>query len=512
MIRIPRLGPTIVASLFVLPVFQIAGCAPASFQDNISWTVDRYHTANARSRLVNEMPFLRLDDSLLDRLKRIDDVADPADADRQLRDILDASHALAVSSAGEEIDHLPEAAIDNLWRRHFQNPPSGDRRSEIRSRYLQQLDSEYAAYCATLPNAPTSNSVHQVAQSIAERAGPSVKDQRGGGLLLKEIARQYDRPADAANSLRGSFVRYSPAPMTADELAADGLTSEDAAALIRYAPVLLQERRDSAKYAARDDEIGKVQLDGVPGQIQVELDTSAPMLYAYAQTAVIHDREHAQLVYCWWFPEHPAMTPGDPEAGHVDGATIRITLDTQSRPAIVETIQNCGCHIRCFASAALDAEASRVQSTTSESPASALEKPKRETPRLDVTDTFDLSQSDNPATLVIVSRAGFHDVVAISGESNTPGETRQILASRTYRLAPYDILENLPTRFGRASMFGPDGLVHNAGRLEGWLLAPTGMRSAGQPRQRGTQLICWDALNFDDPHLLEKTLRLPDDF
>jgi hypothetical protein len=38
------------------------------------------------------------------------------------------------------------------------------------------------------------------------------------------------------------------------------------------------------------------------------------------------------------------------------------------------------------------------------------------------------------------------------------------------------------------------------------------MLSAGQPRQRGTQLIHFDEFDFDDPKLLEKLLRLPDEF
>ncbi len=61
-------------------------------------------------------------------------------------------------------------------------------------------------------------------------------------------------------------------------------------------------------------------------------------------------------------------------------------------------------------------------------------------------------------------------------------------------------------------MFGADGLVHNAGRPVGYLLAPTGMLSAGQPRKRGTQRVRWDDYLFDDPHFLERTLRLPRKF
>lgn len=91
------------------------------------------------------------------------------------------------------------------------------------------------------------------------------------------------------------------------------------------------------------------------------------------------------------------------------------------------------------------------------------------------------------------------------------GEAR-VTAERTYLLERYETLTRLPLGDGVASMFGSDGLVHNAGRIEGWLMAPTGMRSAGQPRQLGTMKIRLDAYDYDDPHLLDRQLRFPPEF
>jgi hypothetical protein len=84
-----------------------------------------------------------------------------------------------------------------------------------------------------------------------------------------------------------------------------------------------------------------------------------------------------------------------------------------------------------------------------------------------------------------------------------------IAEDRSYRIQDYNTLDRLPLREGIASMFGPDGLVHYAGRPEGFLLVPSGILSAGQPRKRGTQRIRWDDYLHDDPHLLEDTLRIP---
>jgi hypothetical protein len=128
--------------------------------------------------------------------------------------------------------------------------------------------------------------------------------------------------------------------------------------------------------------------------------------------------------------------------------------------------------------------------------------------RLD--DLFDVPADDIHGPIVY-SPAASHVPVGVSFDQSELSK-RRILGRKGYELHAYELLENMPTNFGRASMFGADGLVHNAGRPEGWLMAGTGMLSAGQPRQRGTQLVCWDKHSFDDPHLLEETLRLPRDF
>ena len=54
--------------------------------------------------------------------------------------------------------------------------------------------------------------------------------------------------------------------------------------------------------------------------------------------------------------------------------------------------------------------------------------------------------------------------------------------------------------------------LRGAERREGFLLSGLGMLSAGQPRERGTQMIHFDQYDFDDPHLLEEFLRLPSSF
>ncbi|MCB9852674.1 MAG: hypothetical protein H6819_06235 [Phycisphaerales bacterium] len=490
----------------------IAGCAPAQFADGLSQSIQRNDVSDARSRIVRGMPFLRVDDYLLDRLESAAQ-ADGETTAEQLNDVLIECHALAISSAGIEIEHLPASAIDALWKSYFaDNASSDDRRDAVRDRYLQQLDDEFAALQQRVALAGSTDEVRSIARSITQNVGPSIKDQHGGGPLLQAIASKYERTDPTVDSLSGAFDVY--AIQDADPLTppASGTSNVTPDALAVHAPILVQERSPNATYPAKDDQPGAVSLSGPLKNLSVHIDPARPTIYAYSRKAVINGREHLQLVYCWWFSEHPAMSPGDPEAGNIDGATVRITLDSNNQPAIVETIQNCGCHIRCFARADLEEQARGEFTEIGDETNYALEKPKNQQPRLEVSQLFEAPEKGRPWRLVLICRAGFHDVVAVKVDQAALLSGKKVLERRTYDLLPYDVLENLPTSFGTASMFGPDGLVHNAGRLEGWLLAPTGMRSAGQPRQRGTQLICWDALNFDDPHLLEKALRLPTRF
>lgn len=490
----------------------IMGCAPARFADGLSQSIQRNHTSDARSRTVRGMPFLRVDDYHLDRLNSAAISTGNTTAE-QLNDILIDCHALAVSSASLEIDHLPAAAIDALWGTYFtENASAENRRQAVRDRYVRQLDDDFKELQNQIAHAQSTESVRQIAQSVTRNVGPSVKDKHGGGPLLQMIASKYERTDPAIDSLSGVFDVYSIQNARYSTTPASGAPNVVPEVLTSYAPILVLERNPEATYPANDDELGAVSLSGPTKNLTVNVNPAQPIVYAYTLKAMINGHEYLQLVYCWWFPEHPAMSSGDPEAGNIDGATVRITLDSKNQPAIVETIQNCGCHIRCFARTDLEARARSEHYNGSNSIANALEKPADQQPRLDVSQLFDAPKTDVHWKPVFVCRAGYHDVVAVGPDQAALLKGMKILANRDYELLPYDTLENLPTSFGTASMFGPDGLVHNAGRLEGWLLAPTGMRSAGQPRQRGTQLICWDALNFDDPHLLEKTLRLPSDF
>jgi len=121
---------------------------------------------------------------------------------------------------------------------------------------------------------------------------------------------------------------------------------------------------------------------------------------------------------------------------------------------------------------------------------------------------------DDPAAAdrpVVRSAEGHHAILDVDFAEND--HEREVVRSVEYTLRPYDELERLPLADGSfTSMFHDNGLVKGAQRLEGVFFTPIGILSAGQPRQRGTQLIHWDQYDLDDPRLFERGLRLPASF
>ncbi|MFQ5430341.1 MAG: hypothetical protein ACE5E1_08540 [Phycisphaerae bacterium] len=486
------------------------GCAPATFHEGVPWAVQRWRTTDAKTQTVRGMPFLRVNSFLLGELDRAV-AADERSAGRpNLVNVVDQCHGLAVRSARGEIDRLPPAAIEELWTAYFPGDARpGDLRAAVRKRYLAAVEKGWRGFRARLAATESPSARRRIADDIRRRVNPSIKAHHGHGLFLAVMMEKIPASEEPLDRGGPEVDLYEPDPEALGAFTASDAGPE-AALLARFAPIILQERRTDALYAADSDRIGTVRLEGTPERIHVVVDTDSPSVYAYWQRTIIHGRPHLQLVYCHWFPRRPALKPNDPEAGPIDGATLRITLDRDQRPAVFETILNCGCYHRCYVSVALETAAEQAHGPPLPGKRTSAARKMTGTPDWVVPETVKLS-SLTEVRPILFSRAGYHGLAGVSFDA-AELTRRRVLDRRRYVLRLYDVLENLPTPYGRGSMFGADGLVHYAGRPEGWLLAGTGMVSAGQPRQRGTQRICWDQYDFDDPHLIEKCLRLPPDF
>ena len=105
--------------------------------------------------------------------------------------------------------------------------------------------------------------------------------------------------------------------------------------LNRYSPVFEIDKKGEF------DQIGTMQLDSKGGVI---IDTSTPSVYQRIAFTRIDNKTYVQLIYSIWFSERPASNPLDLLAGNIDGVMLRITLDHDGTPLLIDSIHACGCY------------------------------------------------------------------------------------------------------------------------------------------------------------------------
>ena len=498
--------------LLLIGTFVVGGCAPRAYVDGVIWQIQKSGVTNAAFQGVSRYPGLRVDAFLIDELEYVTSDTDLEAARDHLTMTLGESRRLGEYAVSNEIDRLSASDLAWLWRQYFSDEDwPYEIREEIRDRFASEADSAFAELSKQVQDAESLEELHALAVSIRDDVTRSPKDRHGGGALLAWITASVKE--DRGPLDRGGLVVdvYEPGAQLGPYcLVRSTGDAGDDELLRKYSPIIVQERNPNATYRDNVDRVGTVRATRRDGEVLVAIDTTTPSVYAYARRTWVNGRRHLQLTYTLWFPEHPELEERDAEAGPVEGATLRITLDTENRPALFETVRNCGCYHRCYPSMRVEASSCEQFGSPLPSKRFCIEKEVEGTMDWIVPETVVVEGQDSVRP-ILFSRAGWHGVAGVSFDLDEIRK-RNVVARRDYDLRCYEELERLPGDGEFVSMFGPDGLVHGAGRLEGWYLAPTGMLSAGQPRQRGTQLLHWDQYDFDDPHLLERCLRLPADF
>lgn len=506
----------------------LAGCAnkpPARFVDGVPWVAEHHQVRDAKTQRVKGYPCLRMDVALLDRLDAAIHNPDLAQARADALTLIDDAHGLALRSANNEMQRLDEQGWRELSKVYFASevPPTDLAKQQMGEEFRHQTDTQVWFLKQEIEAAADLATLQKVLQRLRAATEESIKD--GGGLSRAGAMAVFALPAKVAQSSIHSKEAgcYSDSrfegrrvydPDTASSEHPSGLPADDPELrhwdlLMKHAPRLVMEHRSAVKYAPEADRIGRVKLRDEQGR--VEVDVALPTVYAYSRTVLLNGRPHVQLTYAFWYPEHPAVKGSmDPEAGPIDGTTIRLTLDANGNPATFETLSSCGCHHRLYPMRALEEAAAREYGGSLPAKLYAIQA--------DVGDKYDLivpKLIDAPAAPqrpLVRCLAGSHAVVDIDYADRRIEQEPEV-ERNSYVLLPYLELEQLHTPGGKVmSMFLDNGLVRGADRLESALLSPLGMLNAGQPRQRGTQLIHWDQYDFDSPRLLEKTLRLPKEF
>jgi len=492
-------------------VMGAAGCAPRELGPAVAWYADRHAVRDASARRVNGCWYLRFNALMVSDLDEAIE-AGRREEESQMREraelVVRAAAGLAESTAEQEIDRLPPEARSELARLAGTETDTAE---DVKAVFVQRLRRAEEALLAEVASLPADR-LRARLTSIRRSIEPAPDDR---GRAMRQVALAWGAAPAWLGVAAAERKLEERREKTVDAAFAQAVawlprTNGRSDLPARLAPLVLIAEPPRRSYPAQYDRLGEVYLTGRPGDVSVHVNTSRPVVYAYADETKIHGRRHVQLVFAWWYPERPAMEKDDPAAGHIDGDTLRITLDAQGRPAIFEVMQSCGCGHLVYVSDSLEQAARRQFGRPSGDRKWSVQGQSGGRRDLIVMGAIEVPACD-PHAITFVE-AGYHSVVRVDCVSGLDVSGLNAIRSELYELVDYDRLERLPLGDGVASMFGPDGLVHGAGRREGWLLAPTGILSAGQPRKRGTQKIRWDEYSFDDPHLLEKALRLPDTF
>ncbi len=223
---------------------------------------------------------------------------------------------------------------------------------------------------------------------------------------------------------------------------------------------------------------------------QVTVDASTPVIYGRLAFTRYGNQSLIQLIYTVWFSERPATSATDIYAGKLDGVIVRITLDPQGRPAVVDTIHPCGCYHQFF-----HTEHAQPRPRPEDIPA-------REEWRFMPADRLASGPTDRLHVSIqsathYVRNLFFRDSSAVTPPAAT------LVADRSLTRLPRT--DNSAT----TSLFDDSGLVAGTERGERWLLWPMGIASAGAMRQWGTHATAFvGRRHFDDARLIERRFEL----
>jgi hypothetical protein len=400
---------------------------------------------------------------------------------------LEALRRLDREARSREIDNLPATSVDQIaaaWGRPLDRAALQREALAAADLLLQQsrLRPGFFAAARAVAKVPDEHSSLRRAVGLYPLAALPV-------LYLTHRSRQhfqqwFDMPLESLPRL-GHLATYAPAAEVLFDAAATANLIRDSRrnplGVPWLSPADLNALAAALAPVLQIDQAGDYDL---PGRIvwregRVTVDTGAATVYYYLSHAFWRGEPVLQLNYVFWFiarsgPQAPLIERGD-----LDSLTLRITLDGQGRPILIDGMNSCGCYH--FAA-----------------PGPAL----RPLPRPWALDPF-IAQpmpAEFPhARLAVRLNSGWHQVQRL--RTATPETT-----AHAYRLVPYEVLESLPmAQGGHASIFDERGVAKDSRRWEYLLLFSMGVPDVGSMRQRGNHPIeLVGSAHFDDPLLIEQ--------
>jgi hypothetical protein len=295
----------------------------------------------------------------------------------------------------------------------------------------------------------------------------------------------HHTPVDQLD-IQGELIAYGPSQLAAYSQASAGMilkrsrknalgvpipsvTDEDILVGM-FAPLIHQDQVQSY------DRIGAVVWkDG-----HVRINPQQPTVYYYSTHARFKGEPVLQLNYAFWYSARDGPNSPWIERGPLDGLTVRISLDNDGRPFMVDIMNTCGCYHFYLP------DQKRV---------------KRIIPTPQEVDVFVprwMPELFPQKRLTIRINSGWHQVVHLGSESKPSGFL-------SYRLVAYDQLEMLPHSENHyESIFNSRGIAKDSGRIEFLIFFPMGIPDVGSMRQRGHHAVkLVGRSHFEDPDLFD---------
>jgi hypothetical protein len=250
------------------------------------------------------------------------------------------------------------------------------------------------------------------------------------------------------------------------------LKAEQEGKLVNYfAPVFIQD------VAGLYDRIGRVYWDGN----KPEVDLLEPTVYYYSSYAFLHEQPVLQINYVVWYSDRAGDQSPRIERGHLDGLTLRVSVDPKGKPFMVDMMNNCGCYH--FFSPSREAVLSIKPRSRGLEPF---------VPQW-------LPEVPSGKHLGIRVNSGWHQVERLMAVDMTENTIE-------YELVPYSSLESFADRNGdRRSIFNAEGIAVGTARIEPLIFFSMGIPSIGSMRQRGHHAIeLTGHAHFDDPLVFEE--------
>lgn len=238
-----------------------------------------------------------------------------------------------------------------------------------------------------------------------------------------------------------------------------------------YAPIIYQDIDQDF------DRFGEVYWnDGT-----VTINPNRPVVYHYISYGLIEDQPVLQLNYSFWYEGRLGPNAPRLERGELDGITIRVSLDQNGLPVMVDTTNNCGCYQFFIPNADI------IESV-------------QEKRGLDPLVVTYLPEEFPKHPMAYKLNTGWHQIIRVKADANP-------LHAKTYTMQDYAELESLPHSNGRyESVFDKKGIMKDSYRIEPFLFFPSGVSKVGYMRQRNNQPIkLIGEEHFSNPNLFNNS-------